>query len=96
MKLTLKVDSGEGAYEVTTSLYVIVQWERKYKRKSSTIGEQGISIEDLAFMAYESSKLAGITGLPVVLDDWIKRLVTLEVVDNDPANPTQAEPTAIP
>jgi len=33
---------------------------------------------------------------PVVLDDFIKRLVTLEVVDNDPANPTQAEPTAIP
>jgi hypothetical protein len=32
MKLTLKVDSGEGPYEVTTSLYVIVQWERKYKR----------------------------------------------------------------
>ena len=29
MKLTLKVDTGEGPYEVTTSLYVIVQWERK-------------------------------------------------------------------
>ena len=95
MKLTLLVDTGEGPYQVQTSLYVIVQWERKYKRKSSTIGEQGISIEDLAFMAYESSKVAGIT-VPVVLDDFIRRLVTLEVVDNDPANPTQAEPTAIP
>jgi hypothetical protein len=46
-------------------------------------------------MAYESSKQAGIT-VPAVLDDFIRRLVTLEVVDNDPANPTQAEPTAIP
>ena len=95
MKLTLQVDTGEGPYEVTTNLFVIVQWERKYKRKSSTIGDQGISIEDLAFLAYESSKVAGIT-VPVVLDDFIKRLVTLEVVDNDPANPTQAEPTATP
>ena len=51
MKLTLLVDAGEGPYQVQTSLYVIVQWERKYKRKSSTIGEQGISIEDLAFMS---------------------------------------------
>jgi hypothetical protein len=95
MKLTLNVDTGDGPYLVSTSLYVIVQWERKYKRKSSTISEQGISIEDLAFMAYESSKIAGIT-VPAVLDDFIRRLVVLEVVDNDPANPTQAEPTAIP
>jgi hypothetical protein len=73
-----------------------VQWERKYKRKSSSIADQGISIEDLAFLAFESAKLAGVSGLPVALDDFIKRLVTLEVVDNDPANPTQAEPTAIP
>lgn len=95
MQLKLLVDIGEGPYQVQTNLYVIVQWERKYKRRSSTIGEQGISIEDIAFMAYESSKVAGIT-VPVVLDDFIKRLITLEVVENDPINPTQAEPTAIP
>jgi hypothetical protein len=95
MKLTLKVDIGEGPFEVQTNLYVIVAWERKFKSKASNLANGGVGIEDLAFMAYESSKVAGIT-VPVVLDDFIKRLVTLEVVDNDPANPTQAEPTAIP
>lgn len=95
MQLTLSVDAGDGLYEVKTSLYVIVQWERKYKRKSSTIGEQGISIEDLAFMAYESSKTAGIT-VPVVFDDFIKRLVTLEVVDSANPSPTPLELTDIP
>jgi hypothetical protein len=94
MKLTLLVDRRRPVPSHDQSVRHCA-WERKYKRKSSTIGEQGISIEDLAFMAYESSKVAGIT-VPVVLDDFIKRLVTLEVVDNDPANPTQAEPTAIP
>jgi hypothetical protein len=94
MKLTLKVDIGEGPFEVQTNLYVIVAWERKFKSKASNLAN-GVGMEDLAFMAYESSKVAGIT-VPVVLDDFIKRLVTLEVVDNDPANPTQAEPTAIP
>ena len=95
MKLTLNVDIGEGPFEVQTNLYVIVAWERKFKSKASNLANGGVGIEDLAFMAYESSKVAGIT-VPVVLDDFIKRLVTLEVVDNDSANPTQAEPTAIP
>ena len=83
MKLTLKVDLGEGPYEVTTSLYVIVQWERKYKRKASQISE-GIGIEDLAYMAYESSRSQGIT-VPALLDDYIRLIKNLEVVEqNDP------------
>ena len=94
MKLTLAVDMGEGPVQVATNLYVIVQYERKYKRKASEMASS-IGYEDLLFLAYESCKVHGIT-VPVVLDDFIKRLVTLEVVDNDPANPTQAEPTAIP
>jgi hypothetical protein len=75
MKLTLKVDSGEGPYEVTTSLYVIVQWERKYKRKMSDLA-QGIGAEDLAYLAFEASKLHGVT-VPVVFDDFIKKLAAM-------------------
>ena len=95
MQLTLKVTTNETTYEVTTNLYVIIAWERKFKQKASNLAT-GVGMEDLAFMAFESCKISGISGLPVALDDFIKRLVTLEVVDNDPANPTQAEPTAIP
>lgn len=88
MKLTLKVDQGQGEYQVTTNLYVIVTWERKFKRKASDIQSSGIGMEDLAFMAYEASKQAGIT-IPAMFDDFIKRLVTLEVVEAESANPTE-------
>lgn len=87
MKLTLKIDQGNGEYQVETNLYVIVTWERKYKRKASDIQTAGIGMEDLAFMAYEASKQAGVT-VPAMLDDFIKRLVTLEVVEGEPATPT--------
>jgi len=88
MKLTLKVDQGQGEYEVTTNLYVIVTWERKFKRKASDLATSGIGMEDLAFMAYEATKLAGVT-VPAMFDDFVKRLVTLEVVEGESANPTE-------
>ena len=91
MKVKLKVDTGEGPYEVTTNLWVITQWERKYKRHASEMS-QGIGIEDMAFWAYEASKLAGIV-VPVVFDDFIKKLESVEVVSEEPENPIQAAPT---
>lgn len=95
MKLTLRVDQGEGPYEVSTNLWVITQWERKFKRKASDLAG-GIGVEDLAYLAQQSSILASITT-PVELDSFIKRLVLLEVVaDDEPAFPTDAAPTAAP
>lgn len=88
MKLKLRVDTGDGEYIVETNLFVIVTWERKYKRKASDLATSGIGMEDLAFMAYEATKQAGIT-VPAMLDDFIKRIVTLEVVEGDAVNPTE-------
>ncbi len=88
MKLKLKVNTGAGDYEVETNLYVIVTWERKFKRKASDLASGGIGMEDLAFMAYEATKQAGIT-VPAMFDDFIKRLETLEVVETESVNPTQ-------
>lgn len=93
MKLKLKVNTGAGDYEVETNLYVIVTWERKFKRKASDLASGGIGMEDLAFMAYEATKQAGIT-VPAMFDDFIKRLETLEVVETESVNPTQ-EATAV-
>lgn len=87
MKLKLKVNTGAGDYEVVTNLYVIVTWERKFKRKASELGSGGIGMEDLAFMAYEATKQAGIT-VPAMFDDFIKRIETLEVVESEAVNPT--------
>jgi len=88
MKLKLKVNTGDGDYEVDTNLFVIVTWERKFKRKASDIQSNGIGMEDLAFMAYEATKQAGIV-VPAMFDDFIKRIETLEVVDTEPVNPSQ-------
>jgi hypothetical protein len=85
MKLTLRVDQGDGPMEITTNLFTIVAWERRFKTKASKISE-GIGMEDLAFMAHTALQQNGIV-VPVVLDDFIKSIVLLEVVDNEPENP---------
>ena len=91
MKLTLKVTTAEGDYEVTTNLGVIIAWERKFKAKASTLAT-GIGMEDLAFMAYEAAKHSGVT-VPLMFDDYVKKLENIEVVSSEPANPTEGEPT---
>jgi hypothetical protein len=94
MKLTLRVDQGEGPYEISTNLAVIVAWERKYRRKASDLAS-GIGMEDLAYLAYEASKRKGIV-VPIEFDKFIDKLVTLEVVSEEPENPTEQAPTDTP
>jgi hypothetical protein len=80
MQLTLKVTFADDTqHTITTNLMTIVAWERKYKRKASQISD-GIGIEDLSYMAYEASRAAGIT-VPALLDEYIKSLKNLEVID---------------
>ena len=91
MKLTIRIDIGEGPIDVETNLFVTVLWERKYKRKASDLA-QGVGAEDLAFMAHEAMKLAKIS-VPMMLDDFIRKIVSLEVVETQSANPTQEAPS---
>jgi hypothetical protein len=93
MKLTLRVDTGDGVYEVITNLAIIVAWERKYRRKASDLA-QGIGMEDLAFMAFEASKRNQVV-VPAEFDKFIDKLVTLEVVSEEPENPTDPAPIDI-
>ena len=86
MKLTLKVETADTAYEVVTNLYVIILWERKYKRKASEMAS-GIGVEDLAFMAYEASKLNKIV-VPAEFDTFVKSLVAIDVLNTEAPNPT--------
>ena len=45
MKITIRLDMGEhGTHEVSTNLWVVTQWERKYRRKASDLA-QGIGVE---------------------------------------------------
>ena len=94
MKLTLRVDQGDGPLEVSTNLFTIVSWERKFKTKASKIAD-GIGMEDLAFMAHQALQQNNIV-VPVVLDDFIKKLIVLEVIDSEPDTPFAEGTTATP
>ena len=88
MKLTLSVRLTDGeTYRVITNLFVIISWERKFKRRASDLSN-GIGMEDLAFMAYEASKQQG-HPVSVSFDEFVKKLEDLEVVETETAVPTQ-------
>mgnify|MGYP000037962415 FL=1 len=92
MQLRLKVQrQNQDAYEVTTSLAVIVAWERRFKRRASDLGA-GVGMEDLAFMAYDASSRAGIL-VPGTLDQFINEVELLEVVDSEPQSFTEPAPS---
>lgn len=92
MKLTLALDMGDhGQHQVTTNLWVITQWERKFRRKASDLA-QGIGVEDLLYLGFESCKLHNIP-VPASFDDFIKRVNSVDVVSEEPASPTEAAPT---
>jgi hypothetical protein len=88
LKLTLSVKLTDSeTYQVITNLFVIISWERKFKRRSSDLAS-GIGMEDLAFMAYEASKQQG-HPVPISFDEFIKKLEDLEVVETANAVPTK-------
>ena len=91
MQLTLKVELPDNTYTVTTNLYVVVAWERKFKHKASDMAN-GIGIEDLAYLAFEASKLNKIV-VPAEFDNFIKQLVNIEVVEQEQPSFTEAAPT---
>lgn len=91
MKLQLKVTHDGVVTECETSLVVIVQWERKYKRRAGDLAA-GFAVEDLAFMAWASMKRA---GKPVGdFDPWLEKLESVEVLGGEESNPTDAAATA--
>ena len=87
MKITLKVTPVDGVpYHVTTNLFTIIAMERKFNIKASDLAA-GIGLEHLAFMAYETCKQSDIV-VPVVFDDYVKSLDSIEIVETGAENPT--------
>jgi hypothetical protein len=92
MKIRLQVTPIEGdPYECETNLFVVVAWERKFKKQASSLAN-GIGAEDLAFFAFESARAAGITT-PLAFDDFIKKTKSVEVVSEDSPSFTEAAVT---
>lgn len=89
MKITLRVTTDSEPYEVTTTFGNVIEWERRFKRQASDLGK-GIGYEDMAFFAWVASKTAGIV-VPAVFDDFVKRITDIDVVGDEPTNPTLEE-----
>ena len=95
MKITLNVEQTDGlTYQVVTNLFSIVALERKFKIRASDLAS-GVAMEHLAFLAFEGAKQNNIT-VPLTFDDYIKKLVSVEVVSEDAANPTDEALTPEP
>jgi hypothetical protein len=94
MKVTLQVTQSDGdTYQVSTSLPVIIAWERKFKRKASELASGNIGLEDMVFWAYEAAKRCNIP-VPLSLDAFIEKVESIDVVETDAVGPTPAELTA--
>jgi hypothetical protein len=85
---------GEGPFTVTTNLWCVTQWERKYKTKASDMAK-GIGIEDLAFLCWAACQTQNYV-VPIVFDDFIKKLVSLEIASEETDRPFSEAPTDIP
>lgn len=93
MKLKFIITPTEGdTYEVTTNLAITVAWERKYKRRTTHVPNEGLSTEELMFMAYEAAKRSGIP-VPITLDGFIDKVEDFEV-EPVTAGPMDPAPSA--
>lgn len=93
MKITLEVTQTDGStFQVTTSLPVIIAWERKFKRKAAELADGNIGLEDMAFWAYEAAKRVNVP-VPMSLDGFIDKLDSINVVQSEMGNPTEADHT---
>lgn len=87
MQITIAVTMQDGQqFEVATNLFTLVAWERKYKRKASDMAN-GIGVEDMLFLAHTAAKDNGVS-VPLMLDDFIKKCASIDIVGQDEENPT--------
>ena len=91
MEVIIKYKRKGEEHIVATTLGTIVAWERKFKRKASDMAN-GFGIEDLAYLAYEASKLHKVV-VPASFDQFINELEHIEIVSEEPAHPTHAAPS---
>ena len=91
MEIIIKYRRKGEEHIVATTLGTIVAWERRFKRTASDMAT-GFGIEDLAFLAFEASKLHKVV-VPAAFDQFINELEHIEIVSEEPANPTPAVPS---
>jgi hypothetical protein len=91
MQMTIRVETRDNTYTVDTNLYVVVLWERKFKRSAGDMARQ-FGMEDLAFLAFEASKANKIV-VPAEFDNFLKTIVNIDTVNDEQPSFIEAAPT---
>lgn len=89
MQFTIRFQTDGDPVDVITTPWVVMLWERRYKTKATRIGTEGLGIEDLAYMAWEAAKCAGVV-VPINFDGFAQNVRSIEVMTDDEARPTNA------
>lgn len=83
MKLSIRVDLGDGPLEVNVSPYAVIGWEKEHRTKVSKLAQDGIGFADLSELAWRQLELEHrYTG---DLDSFERKLVTIEPASSDPS-----------
>jgi hypothetical protein len=89
MKIKIKVDMNDGtpAFELTTNLFIICEWERIENRRTSD--GKGVGHSDLCCWAYLILQMRGDT-LPNDWRKWVKANPNMDITgaDETVGNPT--------
>lgn len=88
MRLDMKLEHEDGTVEeITATVPDLMAWEKKYGTKTSDLAN-GVSVTDLAFLAWSALKRTGQTTK--AFEAWSSTLVDLERVEPE-VRPTQPE-----
>ena len=90
MDLQLRVTTQDDTYDVRVTFGNMCEWEEATNKTASDLAK-GIGYRDLARLAFFASRTAG-RVVPAVYKDFEKRIVNVDVIEEQATNPTQPEP----
>lgn len=90
--LKLRVKLPEETHEITTKPWTLRQWEVTHKTKISKIGETGIGMDDMLWMAWRQLHDAGL--IDGNFDQWGPKVLEIEPIEDGESDPTHPAPSA--
>jgi hypothetical protein len=86
----IKLDEGEGEFEIDTDPVVVKQWELQSKTRLSLLDKVGIGQTEAIFLAWKQRTRDGATTLP--LADYEDRLKVCKFVEPEEAEDHPSRP----
>jgi hypothetical protein len=91
MQLNLEVDQGDGPQRITTTLWAMVQWERKFNVKASQMADR-LGIEDIAYLAWQTL-ISNKKPVASEFDAFLQKNPEIRVIGAGDDPPTLGAPT---